>query len=246
MERLGEIKRNNQGSLMKIIEYNSYADITVQFLDYPYICHSRYGEFKNGMIKNIYYPSLYGVACVGNAITWKNGKHLQSYIIWQGMIRRCYDENFQKKHPTYKNCTVDKKWLCYENFQKWYDYNYYEVKNKQDKMCLDKDIFYKNNTIYSPNTCCFVPNSINALFKNQCHNNHDISHRKYGYSIYCGRKDKTKKYIGFTTNKDEAIKLSNQARTEHLHEIVSQYENQLPYYLYRYLIEYTYEDSYNE
>ena len=53
MERLGEIKRNNQGSLMKIIEYNSYADITVQFLDYPYICHSRYGEFKNGMIKNM-------------------------------------------------------------------------------------------------------------------------------------------------------------------------------------------------
>ena len=47
-------------------------------------------------------------------------------------------------------------------------------------------------------------------------------------------------------DKEEAIKLSNQARTEYLHEIVSQYENQLPYYLYKYLIEYTYEDSYNE
>lgn len=243
MERLGEIKRNNQGSLMKIIEYNSYADITVQFLDYPYICHSRYGEFKNGVIKNIYYPSLYGVACVGNATTWENGKHLQSYVIWQGMIRRCYDEKFKKKHPTYENCTVDKRWLCYENFQKWYDYNYYEVKNKQDKMCLDKDIFYKNNTIYSQNTCCFVPNSINVLFKHNT--NHNIIHRKDGYSIYCGRTT-GKHYIGHTMDKDEAIKLSNQARTEYLHEIVSQYENQLPYYLYKYLIEYTYEDSYNE
>ena len=243
MERLGEIKRNNQGSLMKIIEYNSYADITVQFLDYPYICHSRYGEFKNGMIKNIYYPSLYGVACVGNVTTWKNGKHLQSYVIWQGMIRRCYDEKFKKKHPTYENCTVCNEWLCYENFQHWYDMNYYEVSNKKDKMCLDKDIFYKNNTIYHPNTCCFVPNSINVLFKPNTH--HNINSREDGYSIYCGRTT-GKHYIGHTMSKEKAVKLSNKARTEYLHEIVSQYENQLPYYLYKYLIEYTYEDSYNE
>ena len=31
-------------------------------------------------------------------------------------------------------------------------------------MCLDKDILYKNNTIYSKDTCIFIPERINILF----------------------------------------------------------------------------------
>jgi hypothetical protein len=31
-------------------------------------------------------------------------------------------------------------------------------------MCLDKDILYKGNKVYSPETCVFVPERINILF----------------------------------------------------------------------------------
>lgn len=66
------------------------------------------------------------------------------------------------KMATYKDCSVCDEWLCYANFEKWYDDNYYEVNNEE--MNLDKDILVKENKIYSPNTCIFVPQRINALF----------------------------------------------------------------------------------
>ena len=42
------------------------------------------------------------------------------------------------------------------------DDNYYEIND--EVMCLDKDILFKNNKIYSNNTCIFVPQFINTLF----------------------------------------------------------------------------------
>ena len=79
------------------------------------------------------------------------------------MIQRCYKEyNTTKK--TYKDVFVCNEWLCYENFEKWFEDNYYVVNN--EIMNLDKDILIKGNRIYSPETCCFVPRRLNILFVN--------------------------------------------------------------------------------
>lgn len=79
-------------------------------------------------------------------------------ILWRDMLQRCYDTNFQKKNSTYIGCTVCDEWLLLSNFKKWFDENYIEG------YALDKDILVKGNKVYSPNTCCFVPKEINALF----------------------------------------------------------------------------------
>jgi hypothetical protein len=41
-------------------------------------------------------------------------------------------------------------------------------------MALDKDILYKGNKIYSPDTCVFVPQEINALFVKNDANRGDL------------------------------------------------------------------------
>ena len=83
--------------------------------------------------------------------------HTPCYETWRNMLARCYDETVQKKKPYYIGCTVDEKWHNYQIFAKWYYDNYI------DSYCLDKDILYKNNKVYSETTCCFVPNAINAV-----------------------------------------------------------------------------------
>lgn len=84
----------------------------------------------------------------------------ESYIKWHDMIHRCYNEKFHKRQPQYKGCTVCVEWLNYSNFKIWYD----QHKIPGMTLDLDKDILFKENKIYSPETCCFVSHTINALF----------------------------------------------------------------------------------
>ena len=106
---------------------------------------------------------IFGVAYVGNT-TVKNlqtHKDKESYKCWYHMIRRCYEN----KDTSYKDCSVCEEWLCYANFEKWYDDNYWECGS--ETMHLDKDILKHGNRIYSPNNCIFVPKDINMLFVKQ-------------------------------------------------------------------------------
>lgn len=84
----------------------------------------------------------------------------ESYLKWHDMLVRCYNEKFHERQPQYKGCTVCEEWLNYSNFKVWYD----QHKIHGMELDLDKDILFKGNKVYSPETCCFVPHAINTLF----------------------------------------------------------------------------------
>ena len=79
------------------------------------------------------------------------------------MLRRCYSEKKQQKQPSYIGITVCEEWYNYQNFAKWFEENWKPWMDSN--WHLDKDILVKDNKIYSPDTCCFVPREINNLFK---------------------------------------------------------------------------------
>ena len=65
-ERLGEIRFNNHGTLMKIIEYQNSKNIIVEFQDeHRYRIKTHYKCFILGNVKNPYDKTLYGVAYIG-------------------------------------------------------------------------------------------------------------------------------------------------------------------------------------
>jgi hypothetical protein len=98
---------------------------------------------------------VYGVGIVPKGIM---GKNKTAYNVWIGMLLRCYSKSYQKKEPSYIGKSVCDEWKNFENFLTWFNENYV------DGFELDKDILKKNNSIYSPSTCCFVPKEINNLF----------------------------------------------------------------------------------
>lgn len=102
--------------------------------------------------------NIYGVATKGNG-AYNSSNHKHAFQVWLDMLRRCYDSKFQQSHPSYKNCIVCKEWLNFQNFAAWYNVNSMGHANWQ----IDKDIRYKNNKIYSPDTCLVVPQRINLL-----------------------------------------------------------------------------------
>lgn len=167
--RLGETKYNKQGVLMQIIEYNNANDISVKF-DNGYntiVYHNTYKNFKNGLIKDPYHPSLYGVGITGAKYQSRiNYEMTPEYSIWFGMMTRCYKPN-HKKHKSYYECKVCQEWLLFENFYEWLHSqdNFNKCTNENyNGWEIDKDILFKNNKIYSPSTCCLVPHIVNSLF----------------------------------------------------------------------------------
>lgn len=166
-ERLGKEKLNNQGCLMKIVEYNNATDITVEFQDeFKTKIKTAWKEFSNGVIKNPYYPKVYGVGMVGNKYqTTVNHKQIKEYEAWCNMLRRCYSENEKQKYPKYKDSFCCNEWLLFENFYEWLhsqaNFNKWLTGNK---WAIDKDILVKGNKMYSPETCSLVPSNVNGLF----------------------------------------------------------------------------------
>lgn len=99
-------------------------------------------------------PRIYGV---GYATGTKDDPvrfDYEYYPKWVAMIGRCYKNGGYK---SYKDVTVCDDWKNFTNFKKWANSNNYIT-----GFALDKDLFGENNRIYSPKTCCFMPNEINS------------------------------------------------------------------------------------
>ena len=156
------------------------------------------------------------------------------------MLRRCYSEKRLKDKPTYINCFVCEEWYDYQNFAKWYDENYYEIITEQ--MDLDKDILFKNNKIYSPETCIFAPQSINKLFTkaNIKRGNFPIGvsydNRENKFVITrCGYQSDGKYYFNCI---EEAFSKYKALKEEHIKEIANKYKDKIPKKLYIALLNY--------
>ena len=171
-ERIGLEKHNKFGDLMKIILYNNAHDIVVEFQDlYKAQVHTEWKHFNKGEVKNPYSPSVFGVGITGNKYPAcyydDNGKkkNTKEYQTWMCVLQRSFYSKEKERHSTYKNVTCCEEWLLFENFYEWlHSQENFETWYKLDFSAIDKDILVKGNKIYSPETCCLVPASVNGIF----------------------------------------------------------------------------------
>lgn len=164
-ERLNQQTTTNQGYTVKCICYNMARDIIVEFQDkYKAKVHTSWQKFQDGGILNPYHPKQHGGIKGDKYPSMINGVFVKEYTLWENMIRRCVDIKEKEKYPTYKDVTCCDEWLLYENFYDWLHKQPNFDKWLNDKFTLDKDILIKGNKIYSPETCCLVPENVNKLF----------------------------------------------------------------------------------
>jgi hypothetical protein len=79
------------------------------------------------------------------------------YRVWVDVLKRCYDEAYIRKNPTYAGCTIYEDWVYFSNFKSWMEKQDHEGKQ------LDKDILVEGNKLYSPETCRFVDAKVNSF-----------------------------------------------------------------------------------
>jgi len=232
-ERLGMTNCNNQGESMEIIEYNSNCDITIKFANGTIVYNKSFCNFIKGKVFNPFFRKVYGVGYLGM------GKHTsqqkKKHTFWANMLSRCYLEKRHKHNPTYKNCSVCEEWHNFQNFGDWYDENHYEIPG--EKMCLDKDILQKGNKLYSPETCVFVPKSINNLVVNRVNDRGDCLvgvYYKKDRNKYVARISKNGKthVIGSFGNEYDAFLAYKREKEAHIKQVADKYQIWIPQKLY--------------
>lgn len=119
-------------------------------------------------------------------------------------------------------------------------------------MCLDKDILYKGNKVYSPKNCVFVPEKINILFikSNKSRGGYPIGvsyhkqNRKFvaKCSIYDFKENKQKLiYLGCYDTPEKAFKAYKQFKEKHIKKVADYYKDKIPNKLYQAMYDYEVE-----
>lgn len=246
--RLGEINGNRFGTKMEIVEYRDSHNIIVEFKDKTkYKVKTSYRHFKNGGVRNVYDLSVFGIGFLGEGgfLTKIGDDHTPEYIRWKGMLERCYDYKYHKKEPTYIGCTVCKEWHNFQNFAKWHRENFYQFPG--EIMQIDKDILLKNNKVYSPDTCIFVPQTINNLFTKRNRFRGDcligVHSKGDAFISQCNDGSGKKVMLGEYKSQEEAFKVYKDFKEKIIKYVASKYEDLIPENLYNALIKYKVEEN---
>lgn len=224
---------------MKIVDFDNCANMTVEFQDEnKYRIPTTYGNFKKGQIKNPYDRTVYGVGYLGTGeyYCWEGNKPTVYYTVWENMLCRCYHEKDRHLHPAYEECTTSDIWHGLQNFGQWYKENSYDT-GDGGRLHIDKDILYKNNKIYSPETCLMVPQRINMIFMTKSRDRDSdlpnaINRCKSGFQVMYNGKS-----LGISKTLDKAVEVYESAKRIHIEQVANEYKRYLPSKVYNALLD---------
>lgn len=226
VDNTGEIYDTNEGYKATVIKSDGALNLTVQFNDErgTIVGNLKRCAVKNGQISNPYHKTIFGVGYYGIG-DYSKKTHAVLYKKWYNMLKRCLDEECQKLHPTYKDVSICENWEDLQIFGKWYEENYVE------DFELDKDILFKGNKLYSPETCCFVPKEINTLFtKRQNHRGkYPIGVKKakgHNFEAYITIQGE-KKHLGTRKTPEEAFLLYKEAKEKEIKRLANKWRGKI-------------------
>jgi len=195
---IGEEYETKEGYIAKVIDgSDTYKLCTIQIEDW--VKEVRFDQVKNGQVKYPYHKSVFGVGFIGEgqAVGSIKGKLTKPYQIWSGMIQRCYDKNTLKMSS--KSCYVGVKvvdeWHNFQVFAEWFELNYvggYEI---------DKDLLSKEVKVYSPDTCLFIPKTLNKFLANT------FSSNTSGHTGVCYEKSSGKWSVSISNGEGKRLKI---------------------------------------
>jgi hypothetical protein len=154
----------------KIVSSN---EVFVRFENTGGISKAAAGNVRNGLVRDNFARTVYGVGYFGDgnfrARHPNNGPCTKEYGTWSSMLFRCYSKDRDASTlRNYGDCTVCDEWHNFQNFAKWCQT---QPEMLYPDSSLDKDIRVKGNRVYSPETCCFVPQYINTAITGIKHQN---------------------------------------------------------------------------
>ena len=239
---VGKVCKSLNSGDFKILKYNGSKNVEIQFLTTGYRKVAEMKEVRNGLIKDPYSPTVYGIGVVGTKYPISvNSVQTKEYVLWCHMLRRCYSDSFKKKQPTYIGCEVSDKFKSYEYFYEWCNK---QVGFGNEGFELDKDLLIKGNKVYNENTCIFIPSEINTLLTKR-----EASRGEQPIGVYWSKTNKAframvsknkgkQEHLGYFKTELEAFKAYKTAKEAFIKEQASKWKDKIDERAYEALMNY--------
>lgn len=241
--KVGDVFESNKGGKYRVIEYNNYHDVLIEFMDeHRYQSRISVDIIKKYNPLNPYSKVVFGVGCFGvgkYSSQYMNSpvkKQTKEYAAWINMLSRCYYDKFINRvegGKFYDNVVVCSEWRNFQVFAEWYVNNHPDYFNENEKYSVDKELIHVDGSkIYSPETCFIIPQSINSMlrlgsFKKYPENPCSIYRQQDGaYRLYIENDSRAISVKGLSLR--ESLDLRYQTKKLKLLEKVKQYEHVLP------------------
>lgn len=158
LPKIGDRFRNNKGNWAEVIDPVKWDNIIVKFDNTNTVKSFQSDNLKRGIFFDPFDKTYWDFGYLGEGI-YSGKRDKDIFNTWMHMIERCYNVK-SKPYKQYGGIgvTVCNEWANFQTFTEWF------VKNKIQDYHLDKDLLYLGNKVYSPETCIFIPPSVNSLF----------------------------------------------------------------------------------
>ena len=239
---VGKVFKSKSSGDFKVVKYSDSGHVEIQFLNTGYETVVQLGHIKSGGVKDRYSPSVYGVGITGTKHpTYEGGVQTKEYVLWNGMLERCYSTIFKKKCPTYEGCEVSDNFKSYEYFYEWCNN---QIGFGNEGWQLDKDLLIKGNKVYSEDSCIFIPSEINLVLvkSDKKRGKHLIGvswHERD--KVFVARVNKNKgrsEWLGTFKTEIEAFKAYKQAKESFVKEQANKWKSQIDPRAYNALMNY--------
>lgn len=246
LDIIGKDFETNSSGKCFVIDYKGKYDVTVMFYEPLYVKKCRLSALVQGRVNNPYFPKIYGKGYFGiGRYTKGSGK---IYDKWKGMLRRCYCADSHKTNSSYVDVVVCEDWHNFQNFADWFDKQTFSesVDENGKPFQLDKDILFKGNKIYSPETCCLVPQEINNLLTSskKVRGVYPLGVRYDGKNKqYIAGTKGAVGYLGLYKTAEAAFQAYKNAKESYIKEVAAKWKGRIDEKVYKALVSWEVEVS---
>lgn len=235
-----EFETNNYGKCV-VVGYEGATSVFVMFSYPKCLVKTTLLHLKRGAVANPMKPSVQGVGFIG--VGRYSSLNKREYTLWSAMLRRVIDCG---NNLSYKDVCIEKEWSNFQNFAEWCSGQTFlnSEDDKGKKYHLDKDILIKGSRSYSPDTCCFVPQEINALVISNRNRRGSLPvgviyckrDRKYIAQLRDGSTTRVPRNLGYFNTPEEAFSAYKEAKEFHIKAVAEKWKGRVDEKVYKALI----------
>ena len=244
MVKVGDTFLTKRCGICTVIEYVSYVEVYVKFED-GNIVKTRVQSLGKGHCRNLNSKLVLGVGINDMLGAEKTKEFIKQRQMWFGVLQRCFSIKLLERRPTYKNCKVSESWLWLSNFIKDIKSIENYEKSLNEGWQLDKDLLSNEGKLYSKDTCCFIPRSLNLVLSSYPKKLNGLPKgvklSKGGRYFAILQKEGNQIFLGSYDSVEEASRVYNIAKKEHLLNIADSIKDIVPENVYKALVNFNLE-----